>query len=293
MKRISVTVLLCTRMLFGFGQNDSAVVKANPTKSYGKLSINYLNNSVYNGRQDSILTPYITPSLGYYDKSGFYIDGSLSYLARSGSSRIDLFNIEAGYDFSAGDFDGGISAGKSFYNTNSTNVKAEVTGSVLSNVAYDFGFIRPHLEGGINFGKKPDYLLTLGLEHSFHTVSERLLVTPSFLANASTRNYYGSYYNKRKIGGRRKISNGITYTATADVRDASRFKFLDYEFSLPVEYTVHQFIFSITPTYAVPTNPAVVTVQLIPSTGQVPAPKTITENIANRFYCSFEIGIKF
>ena len=106
MKKISLTLLLYITIVSAFAQIDSNVVKPVHPKSYGSLSINYLTNSVYNGRKDSVLTPYITTSLAYYDKSGLFVNGSLSYLSRAGSSRIDLFNLEAGYDFSKDGFDG-------------------------------------------------------------------------------------------------------------------------------------------------------------------------------------------
>ena len=44
-----------------------------PVRSYFAAGISYLTNSVYNGRKDSLSTPYLTPTLGYYDKSGFFI----------------------------------------------------------------------------------------------------------------------------------------------------------------------------------------------------------------------------
>jgi hypothetical protein len=42
------------------------------------------------GRFDSITSPYIVPSIGYYDASGFFADASLSYLTNR-ENRIDLF----------------------------------------------------------------------------------------------------------------------------------------------------------------------------------------------------------
>jgi hypothetical protein len=35
------------------------------------------------GRFDSITTPNILPSIGYYDACGFFADASLSYLMKS------------------------------------------------------------------------------------------------------------------------------------------------------------------------------------------------------------------
>ena len=105
-----------------YAQDDSTKTDASPVKSYGKLTLNYLTNSVYNGRQDSLKTPYLTPTLGYYAKSGFFADGSFSYLTRSGANRIDLATLEMGYDFSAGNFDGEVVGSKYFYNSASTKI---------------------------------------------------------------------------------------------------------------------------------------------------------------------------
>lgn len=52
-----------------------------PKASYFKARIDYLSNSIYNGRKDSMVLPYYSPSLGYYDKGGFYISGTVSYLS--------------------------------------------------------------------------------------------------------------------------------------------------------------------------------------------------------------------
>src|ERR1700712_5740709 len=109
MKRTTISLLLLTIIFTASAQEDTTAKKtvaledttakkpvSAPVKSYFSAGLSYLTNSVYNGRKDSVATPYITPTIGYYDKSGFFIDGSLSYLSRAGSSRIDLFNIEAG-----------------------------------------------------------------------------------------------------------------------------------------------------------------------------------------------------
>lgn len=124
MKRIYLLLLLFVSMA-SQAQNttDSVTTKdnlpdtgsvpvASKAKSYFSLGLNYLSNSVYNGRKDSLATPYLTPSLGYYDKSGFFVSGSLSYLMRTGASRIDLFSLDAGYDFSIKKFDGEIAVSK-------------------------------------------------------------------------------------------------------------------------------------------------------------------------------------
>ena len=108
MKRTVTTTLIYFIVFSAFAQEDSSYKKTHADRFCdGEMPLNLtgrpisaiLSNSIYNGRKDSVATPYITPMIGYYDKSGFFIDASLSYLAKAGSSRIDMYNIDAGYDY--------------------------------------------------------------------------------------------------------------------------------------------------------------------------------------------------
>lgn len=301
MKRTALVFLLSTLLLSAFSQQDTAATPepadsslAAPVKSrsYFSAALGFLSNSVYNGRKDTASTPYLSPVIGYYHKSGLFADVSMSYLAKAGSSRIDLFNVEAGYDFSLGNFDGELSANKSFYNSSSSNVKAEITGSAFFTGGYDFVYIRPTFEAGINFGTHTDYLLALGLEHTFYLAKDKLQITPGLLGNGSTQNYYNAYYKNRKVSRKRKTGN-VVYDVTTLVEDAAKFKMLDYECSLPVSYTINKLTISLTPVYAVPVNAAQVTTTLVPEGGGVTKTKTAQETISNSFYCSFGLSYKF
>jgi hypothetical protein len=145
---------------------------------------------------------------------------------------------------------------------------------------------------GINFGTKPDYLLSFGLEHTFYAAKDKWQFTPTIKANGSTQNYYGSYYNKRKLGGKRKNA-GVIYDVTATVQEAARFKMLDYQFNLPILYIYHKFSFNCTPAYVIPVNPAVVTVQKKPENGGNTITRTSAETISNSFYFSVGMSYKF
>lgn len=258
-----------------------------PEKSFGKASLNFINNDVYSGRKDSLTTPYLTPSIGYYDKSGFYIEGSASYLVRSGSGRFDVFTIGAGYDHMFGNLELGISGEKYFYNSSSTNVSAEIKGDFSASISYDLGFLRPWISPGISLGKKTDYSVSMGLDHSFYV--DNWDITPTFSLNAETRNFYASYFGNRRFRPK-KGPNAPTVTAT--MQDASKLKILDYEFSLPVNYTLKHFTFGFTPAYAIPQNAAQVIIVTKPVSGS-PSTKTFTEKISNTFYFSLEIAYQF
>jgi hypothetical protein len=293
MKNLLVVFLFGTLTLNALAQDENPA-SADKSVSHGKFSLEYASNSVYNGRKDSLATPYLTPTLGYFAASGFFVEGSASYLTRAGAGRIDLFALDAGYDFSIHGVDVEIGANRSFYNSQSTNVKSEVQGSLTASAAYDFGFIRPTLGGGIDFGTSSDYLASLGLEHSFQMMDDQLEIVPTFLTNASTQNFYGNYYSKRKYGKlKRKNGSGIYYDISADLSEASAFKILDYEWSLPINYTINNFTLSFTPTYVMATNPATVTVHIKPSIGSAVISKTFTEKLSNTFYGQFQVSFRF
>ncbi len=250
-----LTGLSCATLL------AAQVKKTDSTKedSYFKLSGSYLSNLVYNGRKDSLQTPYITPSLGYYDKSGFYISGSLSYLASSAGSHIDLVSLDAGYDFDITDkLSGTVYANKSFYNKASTAIKSDITASLGTGVTYDFDLLQ--LTGGADllFAQKADIAVDLGVAHAFYfgEHGKSFSIAPSFTVNMSTLHFYEGYTN-RKLGKNvlKANPNAASATSTTTVNGGSKFTLLNYELSLPFTYDAKKFGFFFTPSFALPQNP--------------------------------------
>ena len=92
-------------------------------ESYLLTDVSFINDAVFMGRRDSISAPYLFPSVGYYDKSGFYVDLSASYLTRTSENRIDLILGSLGYIFEDKNLRGGISGTAYFFNEDSYNVK--------------------------------------------------------------------------------------------------------------------------------------------------------------------------
>ncbi len=295
MKKNYLPVLLLIFFLFSLQglkaqKNEYSTTAA---KSYWQTSINYLSNGVYLGRKDSLNLPYITPTISYFNKSGLYLSGSISYLNSSTHSQIDLFELETGYVFTANKLEGSVSFYKDFYNTKSYGVKSETNGSLNGSLDYDLGFIKPSLQADMTFGTKTDYSAGLRLEHTFYTANDHLEITPSFSLFASTQNYYSSYYNNRKYSAKRKkaTTTGVE-TITAFLPNAAAFKIMDYEFSVPVNYTLGNFTFNITPTFALPTNPSNVVLTIKP-TGANSYTKTDTEKLSNVFYWSTGVSLNF
>ena len=248
--------------------------------SYFKLGTSYLTNSVYNGRKDSVTLPYITPSIGYYDKSGFFVSGSLSYLAATGDSRIDLFTIETGYDFTiSSQLSGGIYGSKYFYNTSSTSVTSQTKGSVGASLSYDPGFVTVSTGLDISFASKADVNVSAAVAHGFYfgEKGNEWGITPTISTNLGTQNSYQDYVKKRRSKG--------SSNSTVQTNSTNSFGILDYELSLPITYDGNKWGLFLTPIYAIPQNP----ISVASSTGS----GYTTEKLENTFYAQFGVYVKF
>jgi hypothetical protein len=276
-----ILLLLVTALLYipAFSQENDA----NKEKSYGQFSLNYLSNSVYLGRKDSLRAPYITPALGYYDKSGFFVTGALSYLNTSGSRRIDLFTLGAGFEK---EFTSKITAGayaeKYFYNNSSYNVQAEIKAMLGLYGTYNFGPVE--LGGNVNLaaGKYSDWIAGAELKHTFYAAGEKLEITPAVSLNAASQIFYKSYYQNRPVIRRR---NGVVVPVqpVANLENATQFRLLDYELSTEIKYSTGRWEFTLTPTVFFPVNPAIITI----------GPKKITETLDNPVTMELEVGWRF
>lgn len=262
--------------------------------SHFEAGMSYQSNDVYLGRKDSTILPYYIPSFSYYNKTGLYASVSLNYLKNATTSRIDLVTVEGGYIFTAGQYDGLFTASKYFYNSQSTSVTSEISASMAYENGFDFGFIKTTFTGTLNIGSRLDFAGLFGLEHTFYLLDDKMDFTPTISASASTQNYYNDYYKKRKYSIKRKgqpVQTGIA-AVTGTVLNASTFKLLDYEPSLPINYKIGKCTINFTPTYAIPVHPATIEIQTVRQDGTV-INRTKVENIENTFYWTFGFNFNF
>ncbi|RTL60869.1 MAG: hypothetical protein EKK37_01565 [Sphingobacteriales bacterium] len=292
MKQIKVSFLLAILMAAAFivkAQDEAPEQK----KSYFKAGVKYLSDNVYLGRKDSTTVSYITPTIGYYNKSGFFITAGASYLPNNGANRIDLVTAEAGYDFDIKEkFYGGVYAGKYFYSSKSYAVNAEVGTGIGTYGSLSLGSFSLNAGAGLNLGSQTDVLMEAGVSNSFTDNSGKIEFIPEIKFNAGTQQYFNRYFttgrvhNPRKGKGRGRGTNGgggTTTTKTESVLRASHFKMLDYELTAPFIYESGKFEFKFTPTYAIPVNAATIET----------ANGIVKEGLSNHFYAELELYYKF
>jgi hypothetical protein len=299
-------LLFCITANTAFSQEKKDTAIKTPAKSYFKIDGNFINNAVYLGRKDSMNVAYLTPSIGYYDKSGLYISGSLSYLTSGPKKRIDLFALSAGYDFSITEkFTGGVYVDKSFYNDSSDAVSSSVNADLGANFAYDFGFLQAGLGTSVSFAGKPDYGLTLSVGRAFYVGEEnnQWTINPAVAVNMSTLNFYEGY-TSRTNGKRTAMQNpliqSVSTTTTVTNTKTSALTLMDYEISVPVSYDSKKWGIYFTPTLAIPQNPIYTKTTAVikyrnPSTPQQTITFDSTPNSEKKLENTFfaEVGVYF
>lgn len=269
---------------------DSIKADADTTEapySYFTASLDFVNNYVYVGRASSDIYPYLTPAVTYTHKSGFYVGGSLSFLTVKDSGQLDMGYLSLGYAKTFGNLETSIDINKYWYNSTSLNPKANVGSDITLNGAYDFGPVRASASVFTMFSAHTDWGSTLALDHSFYLLDEALEITPTLTMWAGTTKYLGKHYEKVFTP---KRLNGNSYTVAVDLSDATRFKVLDFELSLPITYSLGKWSFYAIPVYAMPVNAANAVVTITKPNGQQ-VNKNFTEKLSNRFF--FSLGVEY
>lgn len=248
-------------------------------KASFKIGVNYMSNNVFMGRADTVKTPTILPEMKYIFKNGIYLAATADYIPNRVTNRLDGGSAAFGYDFDiTDDFSGGLSFTKLFYNTNSTQIGSSINSTLNANFSYNIAdVITPMISADYNFLKQNfghDIFLNAGISHDFAIDGifgdkDLLIISPSANLNAGTQNFYDAYFTLKKY----KLTSSLLQAAERLIisrRDKlSKFKFLDYELSAPVEYKAGVLILSFTPTYAVAENklPPRITKGMVPGSG--------------------------
>lgn len=289
MKKISVLSVLLVMLLI-VSVSSYSQEKKNPDSSYAitKDSSYILAGTAFNsdivflGRKSLNKSPYISASVGYYHKSGFFISGVVSYLAASQQNRVDLFTVSGGYDYYKKNFSAGISTTGYVFNNKSYTVKSALTANLNAYADYDFDILELYADGTMYFSNQSDFIFSAAISHNFYTANDNLKISPSFSLYSGTQNYYSSYNNNKRFG-QHMFAAGGSNTMGSGMMSGGVFNIQNYEFSVPVRYDFKHFRFIFLPVYAMPVNPAIITDNQ----------NTYKEDLNNNFFWSLGMIYKF
>jgi hypothetical protein len=198
----------------------------------------------------------------------------VSYTTAKGGT-IDLTTLEAGWAHTFNDhFNGGVNLDRFFYNKSSLSIRANTKGSGGINAQYNNNIIEPQLKFDLNINNSStDYVLGIVADHDFNLAAQKLHVIPTLEFSLGTQNYYDEYFRNR-INKKNKKGN-----VKSVVADPNKMAPLVYEFSTKVTYMVSKWLFTLTPAYDIPLNPATITINK----------KTSKEALSNTFYMELDI----
>lgn len=236
MKKLNFTIVVLFILFY------SEAIGQNEDKSYIKTGLNYISDAIFMGRKDSIAAPYLYPTITYHHKSGFYGNGSFSYLTKSNQSRIDLFLLTAGFDFTKNKLSGDFSATKYFFNDDSYNVISEVTADISANLSYDFDILNLSVAASNYFStnENSDFFLSSEISHDFLTTDYKFQISPTVGVYFGSQNFYEEYYITKQVRinagqGPGQGSGGTTETVTEVViEESENFNLMAIELSLPM-----------------------------------------------------------
>ncbi len=249
-------------------------------KSELRIGIRYASDYYYMGRADSAAAPYLSPSIGYFHKSGFSVRSSLSYLTEAGEGRIDLVTFSGGYDYYNKKFAAGLLVAEYIFNDQSYAVQAEMSTYLNAYAGYDFSAFIFYADAGLGFSEGTDVFLGAEVSRTFYALKNKLRITPAIYMNAGTQKYYNEYYTMRSTqtgagNGKGKGGSGQQSSTTqVQIAESDKFEILDYESDIQVSYTLRKIRFYVLTTWTFAVNPATVTTD----TG------TYREELKNGFY---------
>lgn len=282
----SVSVILALLLLEGKARGqtfDPQTYDSILDKSELRIGIRYTSNYYYMGRSDSAAAPYLSPTVGYYHKSGFYGRSSLSYLIASGEERVDLVTLTGGYDYFGKKIAAGISVTEYFFSDLSYTVQAEMRTYFNGYAGYDLSGFMFYVDTSLGFSEGTDVFLSGEINRTFYGSRNRLRITPAIYVNAGTQKYSNAYYTQRSINtgsgkghGQGHGGQQVPATEHLEIAESDKFEILDYEADLQVSYIIHKVRFYVLATWTFPVNPATV----LTNTG------VYEEELKNGFYWS-------
>ena len=254
-------------------------------KSEVRVSLWFTNDYLFMGRGDSVKAPYLSPYIGYYHKSGLFINGSLSYLTSDG--RVDLIKLKGGYDYFGKKTEAGITLTEYFFSDYSYTVQSEMSTALSGYVGYDLSAFMIYADAAVGISESADVFLGGEISRKIYALHDRLRIIPAIYINAGTQMYYDEYYSKRSTqtgSGKGKGAGSQSVSSNnLMVSESSEFQLLDYEADLQISYKIDNVRLYIASTWTFPVNPATV------STDQ----GIYEEELKNGFYWSTGVRVTF
>lgn len=264
MKRYFILATFLLGSFWGFSQ--ISLLDSTETRPFAfTAGVNYLSNYVWNGRSDSLKTPYFIPTLTFKHENGLSLSAELYFLNDGVSNGLDFSQLNASYELNLyKNFSGGINVTKFISRESSESVFGGLSYILGGFLNQDFGFLEVNVGVDALVGSgNTDIRLSPGIERTWEwgTEDKRFQISPSLYAIYSTLNYYEGFVNIKNTNVRNRFKgrnpNGAsqpTIVSSTIVRKPG-LTFMTYELSVPFTFENKKMGISFIPTFAMPKNP--------------------------------------
>ena len=248
-------------------KKDTTSVKKK--QSAFKIEFDYVSNTTYMGRRDTVNVPTFSPLLKYTTKNKFYFETAFVNVP-GGATAFDEMNLGVGKLFRfTSNWDGNISYMHYFFNSNAARINAVIQSDWNFYTALDWDILYTQLmydasKGndqfkykGITVGQSTsDKMMTIANSHLFlidkiFRKDDDLLIMPELDILYGTQNFLSAFKGKIPPKDATKLKQEEDQ---AFQNQASQFGLTAYVVTLYVTYEVKRWSFAISPNYTIPEN---------------------------------------
>lgn len=282
-----VLFLLCSQAVMSQSlaelekQLDSLLSKRE--KSEFMIGVGYGNNPAYGSKvvasnedRPIVMKTFVTPTVGYYHKSGFYGTASAYYLFDAIGEPWFEWDFSAGYDYSKNrNFLTGISYTRYIFSDSSDVPATPINNELFAYFYYRKWWVQPGISLDFGWGSKEekigpatrnvsgnDWNIVAAVRHPFIFMDvikadDAFLITPSFGLTMGTAHYYSNLKAFQYISRSPKLKWDDKQERPEIMRDALQlsssnktgFEVRALDFTLNVSYVIGKF--TIAPSYTV------------------------------------------
>jgi hypothetical protein len=205
------------------------------------LSLDFLSNKTYLGRQNIVTEKFVAPALAYLAPSGFFSGLAVEKIVDP-ENRFDRAELTLGWMFNLWKKgEASFSYTRFTFSDESRQVGASLRNNLEATFKRETNWITPQLYLDMYFGKaKPDFGIRFELFHDFEFDSvftkrnDALIISPSVSLTAATLNFYSVYL---------RDSTQLRTIKNIGVNVNTRFQLASIDLALPVEYDIGRFMF--------------------------------------------------
>jgi len=260
---------------------DTGLLQLSTSDFSFNASTQYMSNLTYAGRRDILSVPALLPGITAIYKHSLFVNALAYFDVTGAKSGAEGFSISPGYLFSldTGKKFGGSVVATKFFITNNSPVILSSFNALIDGQFYYSGPVKFSIGGTFSLDKdnRRDLINTIQLEKEVWLLKNGTLktnglkITPTINAFSGSQEFTETYYVESQVP--RAVANPTVLSPITSLfpglsqqqvlsktvtqqkeREIKRYKLLAASISMPIDYTLNKWQFTVTPYFTRPFN---------------------------------------